>query len=226
MSDSFVFPVKDLETDRLQLQAWKPEVHNELYWSALSSAPQTNTYMPYSPPIINLDATDAWYAKIAADRTRTLWAIYDLSSSAPVFAGIIGLLNASLENLSAEIGYVTIFPAFQRTHVNTHASGLLLHYCFDELRLRRVQWQAHVDNLPSRRAAARLGFKEEGIVRWQRVVPKEVQFQIPVGGGTAMPVRPGEEERPGWHSAVTAICWDDWETPGFREALQAKMDRR
>ncbi|KZW01208.1 acyl-CoA N-acyltransferase [Exidia glandulosa HHB12029] len=215
-----VFPVKDLETDRLRLEVFNREKHIPLYWAALSTAPETNRYMPFLA-IDSLEAAFAWYDRTFTNDTsgsRALWATYDLSSSssAPVFAGVIGLLNSSAENLMTEIGFVTTFPSFQRTHVNTHACGLLLKYCLGDLKLRRVQWQAHADNGPSRRAAERLGFKFEGIARWQRVLPADREGHK----------RPGDEERPGRHSVVLAVCWDDWEEPGFQEALQAKMDRR
>ena len=85
---------------------------------------------------------------------------------------MIALINTSQHNLSTEIGWVVIFPQFQRTHVTTNAVGLLLHYCLDApspspgpdaigigisgLGLRRVQWQADERNVPSIRAATRL----------------------------------------------------------------------
>lgn len=43
-------------------------------------------------------------------------------------AGVIGLIRSDPTNLSTEIGYVMTFPAFQRTHVTTHAVCLLLRF--------------------------------------------------------------------------------------------------
>lgn len=204
--------VLPVHTDRIV----KPAVHLPLYWKELAAAPETNRYMPFLA-ITSEEAAQKWYdAVFVHDATRCLWATYDLSSGTPEFTGVIGLLNSSADNFVTEIGFVTTFPRFQRTHVNTHACGLLLQYCLGELKLRRVQWQAHADNVPSKRAAERLGFRFEGIARWQRVLAGDREGHI----------RPGEEDKPGRHSAVLSVCWDDWETPGFQEALQAKMDRK
>jgi len=110
---------------------------------------------------------------------------------------------------------VTVAKRYHRTHINTNMNGLLLRFCFEDLHMRRVQWQAHSENLPSINAAKRLGFTLEGINRWQRVLPV----------GREGLTRPGEEN-PGRHSAMLAICWDDWEKEGYQEGLQAMMDRR
>lgn len=79
--------------------------------------------------------------------------------------------------MMSEAGWICILPAFQRTHVNTHASGLLMHYILDSplqggLGLRRMQWKANSLNQPSHNAAKRLGFKEEGVLRAFVVLPE------------------------------------------------------
>jgi hypothetical protein len=107
---------------------------------------------------------------------------------------------------------VVIIPKFQRTHINTHATGLLLQYSLDPaptgLGLRRVQWQANSDNIPSIKAAERLGFTLEGIIRWQRVLAPGL-----TGNGvdvSDLPEINGKKLGPGRHSAMLAFCWDDW----------------
>lgn len=144
-------------------------------------------------------------------------------------AGVVGLLNTLAEHASTEIGFITIFRAFQRSHVSTHAIGLLLHYLLElpdsksspygpGIGLRRVQWQAHADNKPSVRAAERMGFKLEGIMRWQRV--------LPIGKrGYDVPTERAGGDRKGRHSAVLALCWDDWELEGARELVRKQMER-
>ena len=77
-------------------------------------------------------------------------------------------LNASMMNLSVEIGYV-ILPAFQRTFVTTNAIGTLLKICLDVpseggIGFRRVVWTA--DNDASLKTAERMGFKYEGWMWW------------------------------------------------------------
>ena len=143
---------------------------------------------------------------------------------------MVGLLNTSAVDQVTEIGFVFILPEFQRTHVTTNAVGLLLHYCLElpsnangkygpGLGLRRVQWQTHGDNMASLRAAERIGFRREGLIRWQRILQE----------GKEGPSVPSERAalcgNPGRHSWMLAVCWDDWELEGTREFVQERMER-
>jgi hypothetical protein len=63
----------------------------------------------------------------------------------------------------------------QRTHVLSHAAGLVIHRILDAeseggLGLRRCQWFANSLNEPSKAAATRLGFKQDGLLRNHRVL--------------------------------------------------------
>ena len=103
-------------------------------------------------------------------------------------------------------------PKFQRTHVTTHGTGLLLQHTLDAppkgLGLRRVQWQANSLNTRSIKTAQRLGFTLEGIIRWQRVLdPECTGNNVDVGH---LPEVNGKKLGPGRHSAMLAFCWDDW----------------
>jgi len=149
------------------------------------------------------------------------------------FAGTTGLLNASPENSTVEIGYVMLLPQFHRTLVNTHASCLLLKHLLDpieggDLNLRRVQWQANSMNQPSIAAAQRLGMTLEGVARWQRVVADNKKCASEASGERAdgKPVvdRGGSKLGPGRHSAVLAMCWDDW-LDGKREHVMSLLQR-
>jgi len=61
-------------------------------------------------------------------------------------------------------------PTAQRTKANTEANYLLLRYCFEELRYRRMEWKCDAGNLRSRAAAERLGYTFEGVFRQHQVV--------------------------------------------------------
>ncbi|CAE7127632.1 unnamed protein product [Rhizoctonia solani] len=79
------------------------------------------------------------------------------------------------------------------------------------------QWQAHASNIPSARAAERLGFKMEGVIRWQRPLPAERETSAPFRIDDSLGL-------PGRHTAMLAICWDDWENGG-KDHLKRLMDR-
>ncbi|CAE6482271.1 unnamed protein product [Rhizoctonia solani] len=143
--------------------------------------------------------------------------------TAHALVGTIGYLRASPELASVEIGYVIILPAYQRTFATTHAIGLLLDYALKKpsdggLGLRRAQWQAHADNAASIRAAQRMGLKLEGILRWERTVPINKDNGIKARDDDVLHLR-------GRHSAMLAMCWDDWEEEG-REHVRKMMARR
>lgn len=135
-----------------------------------------------------------------------MFVVYDTSNTLEQekLAGLIGLMNTSVDNLCTEIAFVFTLPPFQRTHITTHGVGLLMRWCFDELKLRRVQWQTNESNERSWRAAERMGFIKEGVKRWERILPPGKSGHTPRDGdprGDCM----------GRHTALLAVCWDDWE---------------
>jgi RimJ/RimL family protein N-acetyltransferase len=69
-----------------------------------------------------------------------------------------------------EVGNVMFSPALQRTAAATEAMYLMASHVFDHLGYRRYEWKCNAENLPSRRAAQRLGFTFEGIFRQHMVV--------------------------------------------------------
>lgn len=148
-------------------------------------------------------------------------------------AGMLGYTNTSPENLSTEIAFVLVLPPYRHTHVTSNAVGLLMHYALDlpsplsgpgGLGLRRVVWQANAVNEASIRAAERMGFRMEGIKRWDRVFHDGLS-KGKVGNGRDGRVGEGREGDLGRDTAVLAICWDDWEGGG-RERVDGVMNRR
>jgi RimJ/RimL family protein N-acetyltransferase len=68
-------------------------------------------------------------------------------------------------NNRLEIGYTWYAQSLQRTGVNTECKLLLLRYCFEELACIAVEFRTHWHNHPSRAAIARLGAKQDGVLR-------------------------------------------------------------
>ncbi|KAJ4580343.1 hypothetical protein HRR83_003291 [Exophiala dermatitidis] len=64
-----------------------------------------------------------------------------------------------------EVGNILFSPALQRTRAATEAMYLLARYVFEDLGYRRYEWKCDNLNLPSKRAAIRLGFTFEGVFR-------------------------------------------------------------
>ena len=87
------------------------------------------------------------------------------------------------KNRKLEIGHTWLSESAQRTRANTEAKWLLLGYAFDVLHCVRVQFTTDELNEKSRAAILRLGAKQEGIVRHERIMPdgrkrNSVRFSI------------------------------------------------
>jgi RimJ/RimL family protein N-acetyltransferase len=88
-----------------------------------------------------------------------------------------------LVNRKLEIGHSWLSASMQRTGLNTEAKYLLLAYAFDVMRCVRVQFTTDELNEKSRTAILRIGAKQEGIVRHERIMPdgrkrNSVRFSI------------------------------------------------
>src|SRR5699024_7360578 len=64
-----------------------------------------------------------------------------------------------------EVGYTWYAARFQRTAVNTQCKLLLLTHAFETLEAIAVEFRTHWHNRASRAAIARLGAKQDGILR-------------------------------------------------------------
>ncbi len=86
-------------------------------------------------------------------------------------------------NRKLEIGSTWIAKSWQKSFVNTEAKFLMLSYAFETLGCVRVQFTTDEINQTSRKAILRLGAKQEGIVRHERIMPdgrkrNSVRFSI------------------------------------------------
>ncbi len=86
-------------------------------------------------------------------------------------------------NRKLEIGSTWLGARWQRSFVNTEAKLLMLEYAFEQLRCVRVQFTTDETNAKSRAAILRLGARQEGIVRHERIMPdgrkrNSVRFSI------------------------------------------------
>lgn len=232
---NWVFPVlpESLESERVKLVPLIPREHGAHYYTEGAKDPLLWRYYP-----VAWRSQQEWLTWLERDTRRNpanvYFAIIDKTRPDAThpgwggsLAGALGLFRCSAEHLSAEIAYVAILPAFQRTHVASNAIGILLRYCLElpsasppGLGLRRVQWCAHTKNLPSARLAERMGFKREAWIRWPIVLPKEL---------TRDGEKPHEDdkwpERFGRHTLMLSVCWDDWQD-GVKDIAQIQVDRK
>lgn len=81
------------------------------------------------------------------------------------------LCNVDADNRRVEIGWTWLAQSAQRTGINTEGKLLLLTHAFDELGCIAVEFRTHWMNQRSRDAIARLGAKQDGVLRSHAVLP-------------------------------------------------------
>lgn len=77
--------------------------------------------------------------------------------------------NVDETNRRLEIGHTWYAKRVQRTALNTEAKLLLLGHAFEKLNAIAVEFRTHFMNHQSRTAIARLGAKQDGILRNHQV---------------------------------------------------------
>jgi len=158
-----------LEGRFCRLERLDPAKHTvELYEANLADDGRGWTYLGYGP-FSSLDAYAEWVRGAAASQDPLFYAIIDAGLGRTV--GVATLMRIDPANGVIEVGNIKYSPALQRTVAATEAMFLLMRYVFDELGYRRYEWKCDSLNVPSRAAAARLGFTYEGTFR-QAVVYK------------------------------------------------------
>lgn len=79
--------------------------------------------------------------------------------------------HADAKNRRLEIGYTWYAARAQRTGLNTEAKRLLLQHAFETLDCIAVEFRTHWFNQRSRAAIARLGAKQDGVLRSHQIMP-------------------------------------------------------
>jgi len=79
--------------------------------------------------------------------------------------------NVEAEVPRLEVGYTWTAQSAQRTGVNAESKLLLLTHAFEELGCLAVEFRTHWHNHQSRTAIARLGAKQDGVLRNHRRMP-------------------------------------------------------
>lgn len=112
------------------------------------------------------DQTRAWIAS-ALDMRDSLgahpFAVIDLKSGDVV--GSTRYFNVEAAHRRLEIGHTWYARRVQRSSLNTEAKLLLLTHAFESLKTIAVEFRTHYMNQQSRAAIARLGARQDGILR-------------------------------------------------------------
>jgi RimJ/RimL family protein N-acetyltransferase len=152
----------ELEGDLVRLIPLKKEFRNELVKAATdgelwklwyTSIPSEQTIDDYIDFAISETELDKALAFVVVDRkTNSL-------------IGTTRFCNATPIHKRLEIGYTWYAKSHQKTGVNTECKYLLLTHAFENLQCIAVEFRTHWHNHASRDAIARLGAKQDGILR-------------------------------------------------------------
>lgn len=83
--------------------------------------------------------------------------------------GCTRFANADATTKRIEIGYTWYAKSTQRTGINTACKYLLLQHAFETLDCIAVEFRTHWHNQASRKAIARLGAKQDGVLRNHKI---------------------------------------------------------
>lgn len=120
------------------------------------------TYLTYDP-IVDWAAFEKFVEDRMNDSSRVYYVVIDKKSRNPL--GLFSLMRIDQNHGVIEVGDVNFSDRLKRTTMATEAFYLLAKYVFEELQYRRYEWKCDDLNVPSKKAAERLGFKYEGTFR-------------------------------------------------------------
>lgn len=92
-----------------------------------------------------------------------------LSQDETKVLGMTQFMNVEPAHQMVEIGGTWINEKYQRTSVNTETKYALLEYCFETLKLNRVEFKIDCENFPSQKAVERLNFTFEAKLNRRKI---------------------------------------------------------
>jgi RimJ/RimL family protein N-acetyltransferase len=155
-------PAKELNGWGCKVEPLSLARHSDDLWQAFSSDDgRMWTYLT-SGPFADVQAFNAWLDRVSSGVDPQFYAIVDEVSGKAL--GLASYLRIDPAAAAIEVGWLHFSPALQGTRLATAAMVLMMKNAF-ELGYRRYEWKCNALNMPSRKAAQRLGFSFEGVFR-------------------------------------------------------------
>ena len=175
----------------VRLEPLSAERHAALLFRCYDGQDRVWDYLPYGP-FSSASQYHRWVRDQVLQTDPFFYAIFNRETDQ--WEGVASFLRIAPAAGSIEVGHINFSPALQRTRAATEAMYLMMAWAFDA-GYRRYEWKCDALNLPSRRAAQRLGLSYEGIFRQAAVVK-------------------GRNRDTAWFAAI------DKEWPALREAFE------
>ena len=153
---------------RVALEPLTPE-HAEGLRAVVAEGDLHRTWYTRIPAPDEVEAEIERRLELQAQGSMAPWAVRRLDTGE--VCGATTFMSVRPEARRLEIGSTFYAPSAQRTGVNTETKSLLLTRAFEELRCIAVEFRTHWHNQRSRTAIARLGAKQDGVLRNNDVWP-------------------------------------------------------
>lgn len=150
----------------MRLELLNAEAHAALLYRAYAGHDEIWEFM-YDGPFSSASQYHRWVRDHVGLEDPRFYAIKNLQSGQ--WEGVASYLRIAPGAGSIEVGNISYSPALQRTPAATEAMYLMMAWAF-EAGYRRYEWKCNALNIPSRRAAQRLGLSFEGVFRQAAVV--------------------------------------------------------
>lgn len=155
-------------------------------------------YTSVPPP----EAIDAEIERRLAWQEQDMWQPFAVRDNASgKLAGMTNFMHIDAANRRLEIGATWYARSAHRTPINTECKLMLLRHAFEALQCIAVEFRTHWMNQQSRAAIARLGAKQDGVLRNHQRLPD----------GSLR------------DTVVFSIIASEW--PAVRQHLQFQLDR-
>ncbi|BCE00158.1 GNAT family N-acetyltransferase [Marinicellulosiphila megalodicopiae] len=143
--------------------------HKQGICDAIKDGDLNELFFTLVPHPDNVDA----FIQIAIDQFENdfglTFATIDIKSGKVI--GSTRFMQYQPAHKKCEIGFTFIAKSFQKSAINTEAKLLMLTHGFETMQLIRMEFLTDYMNTTSRNAILRLGAKQEGILRNDRIMP-------------------------------------------------------
>lgn len=151
-----------LETEHLFLRPLSEYELNGPYVSWLND-PDVCRYNSHGVSEYTRKQAELFIKDLAADKSREVFAVY--LKGVTEHLGNISLQRIDYGNRSAEIAFLFGNKKYWGRGYAVEAGERLLQRAYEDLRLHRVYFGTHIENIAMQRVGEKLGFQKEGILK-------------------------------------------------------------
>ncbi|MGY1642035.1 GNAT family N-acetyltransferase [Geodermatophilus sp. SYSU D00703] len=156
-----------LSGDLVTLEPLRPEHHDELVDAVRDGRLWELWYTSVPSP----EGMPAEIERRLAEQAAGTMLPFTVRRAGGAAVGMTTYMNVEADVPRLEIGSTWTAASAQRTGVNAESKLLLLGHAFEVLGCLAVEFRTHWHNLQSRTAIARLGAKQDGVLRNHRRMP-------------------------------------------------------